>query len=268
MFSLQIASDGASDEIFSERSQNACFYFFDPGNIDVAKNKYGILESILGKRRIKISRISKVNDPLDFQPSFSEAASAEYIEGFRQKWAGIDGKIGTISFSTDIFNILMWSHYAKRHQGFALELELNSKQLTQVNYSLFAPEVIRESKDSPNYKKAINSILRTKALDWAYEKEWRLILTYSKDKNIQEKPADNGEIVRYYLLPEGSIRSIFMGLRCTMEQEQLKAKLNGWGLGTTSIYKMKQDRTGYSLVCPEYEKTQGIQQLINSFRKK
>ena len=162
------------------------FYFFDPGNIIVAKNELGILGDILGKQRIKISRVSKVNDPLDFQLSFSEATSKDYIEGFRQKWAEIDGELGIISFSTDIFNILMWSHYAKKHQGFALELELNSKQLTQVNYSLFAPELIRESKDSPNYQNAINSILRTKALDWAYEKEWRLLINYSTNKNIQE----------------------------------------------------------------------------------
>lgn len=246
------------------------FYFFDPGNIDVAKNKYGILESILGKRRIKISRISKVNDPLDFQPSFSEAASAEYIEGFRQKWAGIDGKKGIISFSTDIFNILMWSHYAAKHTGFALELELNHKMLSRVNYSLIAPEVIHVEGRCRDfyYQLAINSIIKTKALDWAYEKEWRLILDYSKDKNIQEETDSTGETVRYFPLPDGSIKSIFMGLRCGMETEQLKTNLKEWGLGKTTIYKMEQDRTGYSLVCPAYEKTQSVNQLIKSFRKK
>ena len=246
------------------------FYFFNPGNIDVAQNEFGILEAILGKRRIKISRISKVNDPLDFQPSFSESTHKNFINGFRRKWAEIDGKLGIISFSTDIFNILMWSHYAVRHKGSALELELDEKLLSRVNYSLIAPEVVhtKTSRHDSYYQIAINSIIRTKAIDWAYEKEWRLILNYAKDKNIQEERDDNGEVVRYFSLPDGSIKSIFLGLRCTLEREQLESKIKEWGLEKTAIYKMEQDRTGYSLSCPKYEKYRSVQQFVNSIRKK
>ncbi len=257
-------------ELLVKGNNMRVFYFFDPGNIIVAKNEFDIIGDILGKQRIKISRISKVNDPLDLQPSFSEATSEDYIEGFRQKWAEIDGKLGIISFSTDIFNILMWSHYAAKHTGFALELELNHKMLSRINYSLIAPEVLHVEGRCRDfyYQLAINSIIKTKALDWAYEKEWRLILDYSKDKNIQEETDGNGEMVRYFPLPIGSIKSIFMGLRCTMTPEQLESKLKEWELEKIAIYKMEQGRNGYSLVCPEYEKTQSVQQLIKSFRKK
>ncbi|MBR2773017.1 MAG: hypothetical protein IKD78_13595 [Bacteroidales bacterium] len=41
-----------------------------------------------------------------------------------------------ISFSTDIYTILIWSHYAAEHYGYALELELEPRLLTRVNYSL------------------------------------------------------------------------------------------------------------------------------------
>lgn len=233
------------------------FYFFDPGEINAANDHFGILEDLLGKHRIKISRISCLNDPFDLQPSFSESTPEDYIKGFREKFKEIDDKLGIICFSKEIYNVLLWSHYAAKHNGFALELELEEKRLARMNYSLIAPEVIH-TEDCPRdsyYQIAINSILKTKAIDWAYEKEWRLILNYSRDrKNIQEEKDANGEIARYFPLPEESIKSIFMGLRCTMEQEQLKEKLKEWGLGKTSIYKMEQDRTGYSLVCPEYEK--------------
>lgn len=221
------------------------YYYFDPEDKskDAINGNFDVLEDILLNRRIKVSRISLLNDPFDVQMSFSQEVSKNDVENFRKEFSVIDKVLGIISFSECIDNVLMWSHYAKKHMGFAIELDVDDKLLTRVNYSSAAPMVFLNCRtdSNPYYINAAYDILRTKALDWAYEKEWRMILLYSNDILISEGNS------KYLPLEDSNIKSIFIGLRCKMKSGDVLKHLQNWDLNHVNVYKMEQAQDGYTL---------------------
>ena len=115
-------------------------------------------------------------------------------------------------FSESIQSVLMWSHYADSHRGFALEYDFRPWLKTPVkNVGLFPVIYDDERLDVSTYISwaflrfigvpAVNpdalsyiKIALHKSTDWAYEKEWRLIDSSSRDifsdnaKAIEYKP--------------------------------------------------------------------------------
>ena len=150
----------------------------------------------------------------------------------------------------------MWSHYAAEHYGYALELELNSSLLTRVNYSLIAPAIAySENQDQKkDYGNVITAALMTKSIEWAYEKEWRMIFwDCPNNENIQSESQKDGKVQWFYHLPQGSLKSIFIGLRCKKTAGDIKGQLARLGIDNVKVYKMERDNTGYALSCKQYE---------------
>ena len=85
--------------------------------------------------------------------------------------------LGVLSLSATDSNILLWSHYAAGHTGLCL------KFLTSNNTPFFG--LAQKVEYMPNYPEVdlLNSspveqfqaFLLTKAIDWKYEEEWRII---------------------------------------------------------------------------------------------
>lgn len=82
-------------------------------------------------------------------------------------------QLGIACFSEKVDDILMWSHYADGHKGFCLEFntkfEFFSKALP-VNYSETLP--VLDPIDKTIHPLMV--LATTKAIGWAYEKEWRV----------------------------------------------------------------------------------------------
>jgi len=82
---------------------------------------------------------------------------------------------GIICFSIRKDNMLLWSHYADQHQGYALEFEVNDETL---NYGL-SPKlttVIYGSTDiNITVFNSISEVARHKQKVWEYEEEVRLL---------------------------------------------------------------------------------------------
>jgi hypothetical protein len=95
--------------------------------------------------------------------------------------------VGMLCFSTKRDNILMWSHYAEMHRGICLEFrrEEDLGNTLPVNYSDEFPildpfEINADLQRDDNVAKAaakkfIDAIYLTKAAQWKYEDEWRLV---------------------------------------------------------------------------------------------
>lgn len=230
------------------------YYYFDPerkGN-DAVEGNFDVLDDILKNRRIKICSVSRANDPFDFQVSFDCTISQSYVRGFRNAFKRLKEKFGIVCFSESVDNVLMWSHYADKHQGLVLGLDVNENMLTQVDYLPIAPRIIPnrgKCKACPyGYTGVMRSVMRTKAIDWAYEKEWRLILNYSEVQNIQVGKSEDGAVsARYYLLPPTSIQSLYIGVRCELKLVDVFSLLHKHGLDQVGVYKMVQSFDGYSL---------------------
>jgi hypothetical protein len=93
---------------------------------------------------------------------------------------------GIACFSEDWRSQLMWSHYADTHAGFCIEYRLEPLHLgaealgrggflqQQVQYVSTLPEIcLSEVLFSPH--QVLSRLLSTKSIEWAYEREWRLI---------------------------------------------------------------------------------------------
>ncbi len=101
---------------------------------------------------------------------------------------------GVFCLSQNSSNILMWSHYADGHKGFCVEFVRNSQndlgdyeKTRRVQYRSDYPTVSPLSPDAFDLK------FFTKAKDWKYEKEWRLI---NEEGNVEEAlPVDISAII-------------------------------------------------------------------------
>lgn len=85
-------------------------------------------------------------------------------------------KMGMCALSANPTSPLLWAHYAQSHTGVCVQLnpaaDLDALLPTMVEYSEEYP-VLRDILEPPEQRKVL-PFLR-KSLDWAYEREWRLI---------------------------------------------------------------------------------------------
>lgn len=90
---------------------------------------------------------------------------------------------GVSCFTSSWRNQLMWSHYANSHKGFCVEYCVRPMDLAtgnpdflqyDVQYHSSSPELcLTELLFSPY--QALIKVFATKQIEWAYEREWRLI---------------------------------------------------------------------------------------------
>lgn len=104
-------------------------------------------------------------------------------------------------------NILMWSHYAKSHEGICLEFDLLK------DLQAFSP--IRKVKYVSQYRpmnyglemeELISQIIERKSHMWAYEQEYRVISRSTKDQYVVYHPQ--------------ALRSIIFGCRTPEDKKQ------------------------------------------------
>lgn len=165
----------------------------NPTKIDsITESVQKFADSISGNASIISSEINEAKE--------DQAAYSKLKEKFISS--------GIMSLSELGDNILMWSHYAQQHRGICIEFEraptniLGEIAITlPVRYSIKAPII-----DAKLYRNATEeekaeieqSLVLTKASDWVYEREWRI---------IKNECANSSQ----YLNCE--IRSITLGLR-------------------------------------------------------
>jgi len=191
-------------------------------------------QNLLTRQELFISNIEALNDPFDgsivvnlnYKSVFKKDLEnllgikdnlsipldiilAEAIKNFDMKLnAQIKNSVentGVICFSSSKNNILLWSHYASGHTGFAVgfdtqkltkaigELKLESF-IKEIFYTDTYPEInfeydILKHRDITLLFKAIIESLVTKSSLWSYEDEVR-ILTFAKNKLLVQFPKD------------------------------------------------------------------------------
>ena len=134
---------------------------------------------------------------------------------------------GIFSLSELGDNILMWSHYAQQHEGICVEFErastnvLGAMDCTQpvpiINARLYRTAKNKEKTEVEH------SLVLTKAADWTYEREWRIVKNGCAN-SIQQLDC--------------KIRSITLGLRTredTRRQIILLANTLGFEIKTATL---------------------------------
>ncbi len=129
--------------------------------------KYGIEN--LKRRRLKVSDFSNLNDPfelLGIEMRDKEVRKAVIFEKLK-----MSKKYGLLCFSEDKYNPVQWAHYADKHKGVCLGLDIPEKKLRKVKYV-----TERLARETLNQSDRNEQLLTTKFNHWSYEQERRLII--------------------------------------------------------------------------------------------
>jgi len=133
---------------------------------------------------------------------------------------------GIISFSFAIDNVLMWSHYANNHTGFAVGFDVekllfkendNSPLFHFFNNVIYSNDVLQHKplpipffenfeNETEFFLKKMNEKMSIdlfrKSKDWEYEKEFRCVNFYTGDSN------------RIFTVDNSCIKEVVFGLKC------------------------------------------------------
>ena len=220
----------------------------------------------LNKNVVGLSSPSDFNDPYDSIPILNK-----YLENINNKkdiknfeeimyneivniLNNHTQNLGITSFTEcDYTNVLMWSHYANSHEGYCIEYDLSNLKINENNsnylYPIFYTKEIYDLtkyiflflKSQAYHTKEINIAnyitLATlfKAKDWAYEKEWRLVITKPlfnlKDKDKQYP----------FIKPS----ALYIGLKANENLRSTLIKIAR--TKNISIYQMEQNYKEYKL---------------------
>lgn len=130
-------------------------------------------------------------------------------------------RFGILSLTEDPENILMWSHYAQKHEGYCIGFDTkrlmdslrvyanrsrNSFILLPVEYQEDYPRLVLD--DSIERIEILNRMLTIKSMQWEYEKEYRLII--------------NGESNFELDIPSEVITTVMLGARTS---ERMKGRM-------------------------------------------
>jgi len=115
--------------------------------------------------------------------AFDASAGEEPEHRIAASWASLKRQLaimyGVVCFSSQADQILMWSHYADRHRGIALEFETEERPIRGwKNFAYLPVSYVTERHIDvieKGFHGAFLATLTTKGVTWAYEKEHRLI---------------------------------------------------------------------------------------------
>jgi hypothetical protein len=145
---------------------------------------------------------ARAADLLKHVPENVEAAKRSFLNNFSRYWR-------IISASVVHDSILMWSHYGDNHSGIVLEFDTNDPPFSQIgNDSIL---MVKYSERKPDYihfdhghrfNEMMFAVAATKAIDWAYEKEVRILVAASALRDALYLP-----------LTPASIKGVILGCR-------------------------------------------------------
>jgi hypothetical protein len=119
-------------------------------------------------------------------------------------------------------SILMWSHYTDNHRGICLEFNVANVLFSKACEVMYREDYPRWVPcDIDDKRGRVMELILTKAADWLYEKEYRLISiddpAYSSFLQL------HGD---YFRLPNGALKSLIMG--CEADQKTIGAVVKKW----------------------------------------
>ena len=136
-------------------------------------NRHFALKS-MRERRLKVSRLSALNDPFEMFPFDLSHRDARIA--LLMTLSEMDRINGLICFSRTWANPVIWAHYADQHRGICLGFDIPDGFVREIAYKKDRESFPMDLGDrEPPEKLAImERLLFTKFEDWRYEDEMRV----------------------------------------------------------------------------------------------
>jgi hypothetical protein len=150
-------------------------------------------------------------------------------------------KVGVLSLTAANDNVLMWSHYAYGHTGICLRfsvplgLHLFGTAL-RVNYSVEYPRVDMLGDSAERH---VDAFLLTKAHDWSYEMEWRIL-------DHQDGPGEKP-------FPEQALGGVILGARMSASDRAFVVNCLKERRDRVSLFEARVSPGSFSLDIKPYE---------------
>jgi len=160
-------------------------------------------------------------------------------------------RFGVLSLSRTNSNLLMWSHYTDANTGYVIGFNEEHdffKQRDHEGNIVRALPVLYTEKRKPISNKHNNwyqKLLCTKPIDWAYEEEERLFLTFPNKEDTIGKDKYGVDII-LSALPADAISAIYIGFKATEQTESQIIKAVKDNL-KCPIYKASMSKTEYKI---------------------
>jgi hypothetical protein len=204
----------------------------------------------LRERRLKVSHIKGLNDPFEWwigtiADDLEHATAGR--EAFDEFVDRLNKQFGMISYSAELSDPVIWSHYADKHKGIALEFEQSPvEELLPIAYCHALPTFdvtsFLENGSDANYTLSVLKMAHgRKSPSWAYEKEYRVHLHF--DTQCQEEAG-----IYYSRIPDYVLKRVILGVRCAAKREAEQALAEG-GLADVEIVQARMSDTSYEVLC-------------------
>ncbi len=186
---------------------------------------YGL--SNIAKQRLKVATLHDMNDP--FELLCVNARHKQTRQALRRLKDWAHREFGVLCFSPHWRNLLMWSHYADRHRGVALELDVDSASVIDVQYTNVrvdwdVPKILSGGGFTTEHAEAI---FKTKASHWEYEEERRVVIKLREAHREEDMYFER-------VSPTLRIVGIVLGPLCAVTDRQLRAVIpSGQKFGVT-----------------------------------
>jgi len=148
-------------------------------------------------------------------------------ELYRQQ---LSTRFGIISFSTNPFHPLLWSHYTQDGSGFAVgykagvleSLTTTGVHLQPIQY-ISKPGYVIGYKVLSTPESNVIHLMRCKSDHWKYESEWRLIVELHLTIGTGERDR-HGQAVNLFRVPNAAVGKVYYTERTP---QQVVAEING-----------------------------------------
>jgi len=264
-----------------------------PQNVPVLyKYVHSSLTSVLAERLVRFTPPNLLNDPYeslavvaavnrdsvlrkigprrDREAQLQRFTEYAHSDGPKRILEFVSETLGILCFTSVQDSLLMWAHYGEGHSGFLVGFDGNHPwfhQREQTNpilgevqpivYQSERPSVqIGSSRDLGTAGTAahIRSLLYTKAADWSYEREWRLVRPLSAATQV--RPVEGGGQLHLYEYPADAVLEVVIGAK-TKEAvaEGIRRAVMG-GMPSARILRARLSRSAYSLEIVDDERSE------------
>jgi hypothetical protein len=218
------------------------------------------------EKLLKVCQVSELNDAFDLRPGIkttnvqiTDPELVEFaLEGWTKDFQVSLGKIwGLVCFSSEIEETVLWAHYADSHKGVALEIEVTPKNGNPIEvdytpakrpcYELNELQgvVNRGAQPSEEFKTLGNKLVRSKAPEWGYEKEYRYVI-----------PLTNCECRQgMYFIPfvpkSLGLTKVILGYKCPLSESYVFHTLAANGFKNVGVARTRCELSEYKIKSKE-----------------
>lgn len=191
--------------------------------------------------RLKVARIDELNDPFEFLSVTNRKRTGAYERSLKAK-ADAHEKFGILCFSEDWRSPALWSHYAAKHQGICLGFDIRRTKAFKVEYKKRRTEEYLDRSQAAS-EMPPEARLKTKSADWEYEKEWRMVLPLTEQKQ-------HGPLYFAPFSDDMRLAEVVLGVRCTLPWKELREQTQQQ-YPTVIVTKARLARQHFSVVADE-----------------